>query len=113
MVQNRNKLINLFIGNISNSIVHEVLEKAADNKELSNKYNKEILNSLNIAKRYRKKFNPINSPLTDKDIKYIKTKIIKKVKAELLFRISKGYENIDLDLVEELADKILKNTNVV
>ncbi len=38
MVQNRNKLIDLFIGNISNSIVHKILEKAIDNKEIASKY---------------------------------------------------------------------------
>ena len=51
MVQNRNKLIDLFVGNISNSVIHKILEKAADNKELSDKYQKELLTSLNIAKK--------------------------------------------------------------
>ena len=35
MSQNRNKLIILFIGNVSNAIVHEILEKAINNKENS------------------------------------------------------------------------------
>lgn len=30
MPQNRNKLIELFIGNIVNAIVHDILEKAID-----------------------------------------------------------------------------------
>ena len=113
MVQNRNKLIDLFIGNISNSILHEILEKAIDDEELSNRYNKESLNSLEIAKKYREKINPINTPLPDKDIDYIKTKITNKVRAELMLRISKGYENINSDLIEELVDKALKNMNVI
>ena len=106
MSQNRNKLINLFIGNISNSIVHQILEKAVDNDELSNNYNKELLNSLNIAKKYREKINPVHSQLPDKDILYIKTKITNRVRSELLMRISRGYENIDLELYHEASDNI-------
>ena len=113
MVQNRNKLIDLFIGNISNSILHEILEKATDDQELSNKYNKELLNSLEIAKKYREKINPINATLLDKDVGYVKTKITNKVRAELMLRISKGYENIDLGLIEDLVDKALKDTHVL
>ena len=113
MVQNRNKLIDLFIGNVSNSILHEILEKATDEQELSNKYNKELMTSLEIAKKYREKINTINTPLTDKDIDYIKTKITNKVRAELVLRISKGYENINLDLIEEFIDKALKDADVI
>ena len=71
MAQNRNKLIDLFIGNISNSIVHKILEKAINDKELANRYNKELLSSLKIARRYREKINPVNAPLPDKDIEHI------------------------------------------
>ena len=113
MVQNRNKLIDLFIGNISNSILHEILEKATDDEGISNKYNKELLNSLDIAKKYREKINPVNTQLPRKDITYIKTKVINKIRVELMLRISKGYDNIDLDLMEELVDKTLKNMNVI
>ena len=55
MTQNRNKLIDLFIGNISNSVVHEILEKAIDNEEISRRYEKELTTSLEIAKKYREK----------------------------------------------------------
>ena len=113
MVQNRKKLIDLFIGNISNSIVHKILEKATDNKDLADKYNKELLNSLNIAKRYRNKINPVNAHFPNKDTEYIRNRIANKIKAELLLRISKGYKNIDLSLVEELVDAALKDTNVI
>ena len=113
MVQNRNKLIDLFIGNVSNSILHEILEKATDEQELSNKYNKELLNSLEIAKKYREKINPMDTALPDKDIANIKTKITNKVRAELVLRISKGYENINLDLIEEFIDKALKDADVI
>ena len=52
MVQNRNKLIELFIGNASNSIVHRILEKAIAkerNEEISDKYRKELITSFEIA----------------------------------------------------------------
>lgn len=113
MPQNRNKLIELFIRNIYNAIVHEILRRSINQEELSNKYNKELLTSLEIAKRYREKINPINTVLPYKDITYIKDKITNKVKIELLLRISKGYKNIDLNLIEELVDKYLKKTKVV
>ena len=112
MPQNRNKLIELFIGNISNAIVHEILELAVGKELMANKYRKELAASFEIAKRYRKKINPMNKSFSDKDVEYIKNKIINKVKAELMIRISKGYENINLLLVEKLVDKALKNTNV-
>jgi len=34
MSQNRNKLLGLFIGNISNVILHKILEKAIDLQEI-------------------------------------------------------------------------------
>ena len=55
MVQNRNKLIDLVIGNISNSIIHKVLEKAINNEEISNRYDKEALTSWKIASKYEKR----------------------------------------------------------
>ena len=113
MVQNRNKLIELFIGNISNSIVHDILEKAISKEmEVASRYRKELKTSLEVAKKYREKINPLNRTLPIKDISYIKTKIINKVRAELMLRISKGYKNIDLELIPSLIDKILKETGV-
>jgi len=111
-VQNRNKLIELFIGNISNSIVHEILERAVSKEPIADKYRKELITSFEVAKKYMEKINPLDRPLPNKDVEYIKTKIINKVRAELMTRISKGYKNIEISLVEELVDKALKNTNV-
>ncbi len=113
MAQNRNKLIDLFIGNISNSIVHKILEKAIDNKEITIKYERELSISWKIAKRYREKINPINRALQSKDANYIKTKMVTLVRAELLMRISKGYKGINLDFIEELVDKALKDMSVI
>lgn len=113
MNQNRNKLVDLFIGNISNSIVHKILEKAIDEENIRKHYDKEFSTSLDIAKRYRERINPINTPLPVKDIVYIKEKIIRKVKVELEQRISKGYQNINLRLIEPIVNDILKKINVI
>ena len=113
MAQNKNKLINLFIGNASNSVVHKILEKAIKKEELTNKYRKKLIASFEIAKRYRDKINPSHTHLPEKDVLYIKDKLIKRVKAELSLRISKGYENINLEDVEKEVDEILRNLEVV
>lgn len=109
---NRNKLLELFISNIANAIIHKILEKAIDKPDISEKYNKEIKNSWEIAKRYREKINPVNKKLSDKDIEEIKRKVINKVKSELIIRIDRGYENINLSLVEEFVEKFLSEMNV-
>tara|TARA_Y100000310_G_C20088163_1_gene536990 strand:- start:66 stop:407 length:342 start_codon:yes stop_codon:yes gene_type:complete len=112
MPQNKNKLITLFIGNISNAITHKILENSINIKELSSKYQKEQLNSYNLAKKYRAKINPTNAPLLFKDSNLIKTKTINKVTSELNLRISKGYQGIDLRQIEPLTEKYLKETKV-
>src|SRR3989344_6208047 len=113
MSQNRNTLINKFVGNISNSIVHKILEGAIHDEILSNRYTKEIRNSFEIAKIYREKINPINSALPFKDIQEIKDKISKKVKMELRSRISLGYKNIDLSSVETEINNVLEELKVI
>ena len=112
MDQNRNKLIELFIGNMSNAILHKILEKAITDTDIVDRYNKEIKNSFEIAKQYRDKINPLNISFPEKDINYIKNKIIRKVKAELQIRISKGYKNINLDIVEQIMNELLKETKI-
>ena len=113
MVQNRNKLIDLFIGNIANAIVHEILEKAIEKEEIADKYRKELELSWRIAKKYRERINPTNTRLPEKDYQYMKTKVTNKVRAELIVRISRGYGNINVGLVEEVVDKALKNIKVI
>ncbi len=113
MVQNRKKLIDLFIGNISNSVVHKILEKAIDNDEIINKYIKEQNISLDIAKKYRERINPIKTALPNKDVAYIRNKIVSRVKAELALRISKGYKNINLNLIENMVNNVLKDLNII
>ena len=112
MNQNRNKLIDLFIGNISNCVVHEILENAIKEESIRDHYNKELIISLDIAKRYREKINPKNKAFPTKDIERIRKKVIQRVNTELKLRISKGYENINLKDVEVTVDKLLENTKV-
>lgn len=113
MGQNRNQLIDLFVGNISNAVVHEILEKSIDVEEIVSKYNKEIKASFDVAKYYRDKINPIDRILPFKDAIEIKKKIFNKVRSELQFRISKGYKNIDIYSAEKAIDGFLKKLNVI
>ncbi len=112
MVQNRNKLIELFIGNMSNVVIHNILEKAIDDDNIRDHYNKEFKVSFEKAKSYREKINPVNTALPDKDVGYIRDKIIKKVKLDLQLRTSKGYENINFDLAELTVENMLKDMNI-
>ena len=75
MPQNKNKLIELMVGNLANAVLHKILERAIDNIDISSKYLKEIDNSWEVAKRYREKINPASSLLPNKDIEYIKNRI--------------------------------------
>lgn len=112
---NRNKLIDSFIANISNAMLHKILERAiADKKpETEEKYVKEMKNSWEIAKRYREKINPINFPLPERDTEEIKRKVMTRVNAELRAREKRGYENINFALVDEFVEEALKDMNVV
>ena len=112
MTQNRNKIIDLFIGNLANAVIHKILEQAIEDEILRKYYDKELLNSMEIAKRYREKINPINKTLPEKDIEHIKSKIINKTNSELRLRIEKGYKNINIDLVESIVDKMLTDMKV-
>ena len=69
---NRNKLIEIFISNLANAVIHRILEKAIDEQEIANAYNKEIKNSWKIAKRYREKINPANRNLPENRRAYTK-----------------------------------------
>ena len=105
MSRNRKQLIDLFIGNLSNAILHKILEKAIEDDIIRKYYDKEFLNSFEIAKKYREKINPINDKLPESS--EIKETIIKKVNNELKRRISKGYKNIDLNLVGTVTQDVL------
>jgi hypothetical protein len=110
---NRNKLITLLISNLSNVVVHKILERAIDKPEISSFYNKEVKNSFEIAKKYREKINPSDKILPTRDIDEVREKIIKRVNAELNLRISRGYMNIDVSLVEKYVEETLKELKVI
>ncbi len=109
---NRNRLIDAFISNVANVVLHEILEKAIDKEEIALVYEKEIKNSLEIAKKYREKINPVDRALPEIDVDEIREKVIRKVRVELNLRISKGYENIDLSLIDEIVDRVLREMKV-
>ena len=113
MVHNRNKLIDLFIGNTANVVVHKILEKAIEDEDIGKKYIKEIRNSHDIAKKYRKKINPADNVLNDKKAEEIKNKIIIKVQSEISIRIAKGYKNIDINLIDKITYNTLKEFKII
>ena len=113
MVHNRNKLINLFIGNAANAVLHRILENAINDEAIAQRYVKEATTSLSLAKAYRKKIHPISIPLPIKDSGYTQQKIIKKVKVELSLRIEKGYEHLDRALVEPFVKHLLQEAQVL
>src|SRR3989344_6848494 len=94
MPQNRKKMLDLFIGNISSAISHEILMISTENKELASHYKKERDNLITLSEKYRHNINPINKTLSDKDVEYIKSKVKNKIKSELSSRIKKGYRKI-------------------
>ncbi len=113
MVHNRNKLLDLFIGNLANAILHDILEQAIQDDIIAQRYKKESVTSLTLATNYRAKLNPAAFPLPSKDIIYIKKKLQNKVSRELCLRIAKGYQHIDIALVDIFIDKQLKHLNVI
>ncbi|MBU2639456.1 MAG: hypothetical protein KKG75_01975 [Nanoarchaeota archaeon] len=82
MPQNRKKLLDLLIGNLSNVVVHDILCRAVENKDIASRYEKETENSFKISKKYREKINPKNTLLQIKDLDYIRTKTTTKAKSE-------------------------------
>lgn len=110
MALNRKKLINLFIGNAANAVLHKILENAVEDGTIRKYYDKEFLNSFEIAKKYRNKINPMGNKLPESS--EIKELLMKKVNNELKLRISKGYKNIDLSLVEPTTNEILSELRI-
>ena len=113
MTQNRNKLLDLFVGNLSNAALHRVMEHSASDEELRKYYGKEALNSMKMAKNYREKINPIGTALPKDDGENVRRKVIERVKNKLNTRISKGYKNIKLDLVDKVVDELLLEMKIL
>jgi len=113
MAQNRNKLLDLLVGNLANAVIHKILEEAAEEEYIRKCYDDELLNSIKIARSYRERINPVNEPLPENDAVEIKRRIINKAEAELKLRMAKGYENISLASVGEVTEKLLADLKVV
>ena len=108
MGQNRNKLLQLLIGNLVNLVVHRVLEQSTMEEILRDHYHKESSTSFEVAQKYREKINPLQRELPDKDTNKIKEEVLRRANNELKLRISKGYQGIDLNLTELILENILK-----
>jgi len=107
MGQNRNKILQLMISNLVNAVVHKVLEETVKEEILRDHYNQEGLISLDVAKRYREKINPVQRGLPEKDLEKIKEEVLRKAKKELRLRVSKGYQEIDLSLADKVLEEVL------
>ncbi|MDD4877735.1 MAG: hypothetical protein PHO02_01715 [Candidatus Nanoarchaeia archaeon] len=103
---NKSKLVRIFIGNIANAVVHEVLENAIEEQSLRSHYGKEMLNSMQLARKYREQLNPIDKTLPESV--NIRRQIVKKAEQELKLRIKKGYTGINIDSTSKIAEKLLK-----
>ncbi|MFH1071978.1 MAG: hypothetical protein V1743_00960 [Nanoarchaeota archaeon] len=112
MEQNKNKLIRLFVGNISTAIVHQLLEQAIAEDIHRKHYEKECLHSFSLAKAYRGRIHPYQSPLSEKDQAAVKRKIKRNVTKELQLRIAKGYKGLDLNSIEPAIEAALQKLRV-
>lgn len=112
MVHNRNKLLTLLIGNLVNAVVHRVLEEATTEEILRKRYDKESLVSYEVAKRYREQINPLQRCLSPEDAGQIRKEVIRRAYQELQTRISKGYQDVDITLIEPVLQKLLKELRV-
>lgn len=109
---NKSKLIAFLVGNLSNAVVHRILEQAIEEEIIRLHYEKELNISLKIALKYREKLNPKLKPLPAKDIDKIRIKIKNKALAELKKRILNGYENIDLTKIDKVIDLFFNKINI-
>ena len=112
MTQNRNKLLNHFIGHAVMTVVHRILAQATSDISLQEKYDKEIENSLSITLSYREKLNPAH-PFQTRESLDIRDQIIQRVHSELRRRINLGYKNLDVSKVENEVDAFLKEMKII
>jgi hypothetical protein len=106
------KAIDVLISLLSNIIVHKVLSSAVQEEILRDHYAKEMKASYDAALKYRSMINPRSTALSERDIGYIREKIIRKARNELNLRIAKGYANLHLDDLEKVVDDVLKEYKI-
>ncbi|MAE13429.1 hypothetical protein CMO92_02590 [Candidatus Woesearchaeota archaeon] len=113
MVQNRKKLIQLLIGNLSNYVVHAVLAEAIEDDGIMERYRKEGLTSFRLAEGYRERIHPKREVFSGKDVVHIRVCVGQRTRNELRKRICRGYEGIDLGLVEVYVERALVLIGIV
>ena len=87
MPQNRKRLIELFIGNLSNAIVHQICLEATDKKEIAFKYKKELETSF----KELKKSGEIKAIQTDiTNVEEVEN-LIKQIKAKTIIEPKNDY----------------------
>ncbi len=109
----RNKNISKMISNLANAVVHQILEKAIDKDEVKEYYKKEIKNSWELSKNIRNEINPIDRIFNINEVNEILRKLKNKINSELNLRINKGYEDIDLSLVDIYVINSLKELKII
>jgi hypothetical protein len=108
-MQNKKKIIQHLIGNLSNAIVHKILENAIKDLFISQKYEKEILNSFEVAKSYRSKLNPVDKGINKLEFEKIKKEVSARVRNEIELRRDKGYKNLEgINIEKEVLDFMMK-----
>ncbi|MDO8655733.1 MAG: hypothetical protein Q7K45_00715 [Nanoarchaeota archaeon] len=93
-------------------VIHKVLEASAKEDILRRYYDKESLISFNVAQKYRELINPVQRELPFQDIEEMTQDIKRRVKKELELRISKGYEGINLNLIEQILENLLRELKI-
>ena len=112
MAQNRSKLLILLASNMANVVVHRILKAATDVPEVSRRYDKEALVSLDTSRNYRQKINPVGLSCSGKDQVSIRKKVMQKARTVLLGRIAQGYKNVDLGLIEQHVDALMQELKI-
>ncbi len=110
MTQNRNKILDLMTGSLSNAIVHSILELSCDETALKAKYKKEAFNSFQIALEFRNRINPLFRPLPQRPL--IEIKVTRRVEAELNNRIRKGYIGVDVTIIKAQVEKYFQELRI-
>lgn len=101
MTQSRRKLLEVLASHLATAVVHRILEKAIDSPEIASRYRKETLNALEVAKKYRERLNPKMGALPEQEMELLRNRVVRKVKAALQVRISKGYTGIRYESIED------------
>jgi hypothetical protein len=113
MAQNRNKLFGHLAGNLTTAVVHKILEQATSDEYLKKYYANEASNSIEKARSYRERINPVDEPLAEKDATEIRARVIRSATAELKARIVKGYREVNLEPAARVTEQMLIELKIV